>query len=851
MKRNKILLSGTALAALVVVSANQAAAQAVPAPPSPSTDGVEVVIVTARKAAENIQSIPVAVTAVNAETIDKLNIQGMSDIARFTPGFSFENYSGAFSAPIIRGQTQTRIDLVVQNTATFFNGIYLQRGYMVDSALLEVERVEVIKGPQSALYGRNAFSGAINYITARPGDTFKAKASVTVGSDEREDFKASVVLPIAGDKLSTIFAFGSSKFDGTWTNSHPLAASGPAQGTRDNLGGWNKRSYLVGAVFKPVDNLAFDLAYTSSDIFTEHMPAYTVTTATAGGTPFNSLNCSPLPGVAGQTGLVAGLQNRLYCGTLPVNPVITAGETRRPGLLIDPRAVGQDGTTSVLSAKASWDINDDFSLVYQYGRTKSNVSGRGSPARDALNGTQSVGLNFGLINFDSQPNGNFESESNEVRLEWTPGGLIRRAMIGAYMSQSTDNAAPRAEYLQPNTLNDAIAFFSLGNTSRTDDVVGYFGLASLDLNANFSLTAELRYTEEELTLFTKATPTPDLCLIPVPVCPANLLFFYSTPPLLTAPVLRTQTDTFDYWTPRVALDYKLTDDSLLYGSVAKGVKSGGQIIPGLDPAQDIYLPEENWTYEIGSKNVLFDRKLRVNVAAFYIDWTGIQGSVARNYPASGRILGVNCFAACAPPLPGTPAAVVIGNLGDATVKGIELDGSWFPTNALRFDYAFSYIQPEYKDGQFSQRAATSQNCDGIVCAVSTFGANGRPTAGPNIGGNTLERTPKLKMSLGGQYDWRSESLGIEWSARADVTYQDKQFIDELNLSSVPGRTLLDASLSATRDKITARLWVKNATNEEYVSSAFFLIGTGGNRTASYVPFLGEKRTVGITFNFRH
>jgi iron complex outermembrane receptor protein len=107
------------------------------------------------------------------------------------------------------------------------------------------------------------------------------------------------------------------------------------------------------------------------------------------------------------------------------------------------------------------------------------------------------------------------------------------------------------------------------------------------------------------------------------------------------------------------------------------------------------------------------------------------------------------------------------------------------------------------------------------------------------------------MSVGAQYDWRMESANIDWTLRGDVTYQDKQFIDELNLASVPERTLVDASLSATWDKVTARLWVKNLMDEKYVTSAFFLIGTGGNRSASYVPFIGDTRTLGITFSFRH
>jgi iron complex outermembrane recepter protein len=856
MKRSTQLRSGSALAALVLLTASPVWAQEVPAAATNDGPG-EIIIVTARKTAENIQSIPVSVTAVTAETIAKLNIQGLTDVARFTPGFSFENYSGAFSAPIIRGQTQTRIDLAVQNTATFFNGIYLQRGYMVDGSLLEVERIEVIKGPQSALYGRNAFSGAINYITARPGDELKIKASTTIGSDDRFDVKFSVVLPLIEDKLSTIFAFGSSQFDGTWTNSHPLASLGSDRGTSGNLGGWDKNSYLIGAVFKPVKNLAFDVAYTENDIHSETLPSYTISNAATGGAAFNSLNCSPLPGLPGVTGLAAVNQNRLYCGTIPVNPVLAPGETRLPGYLGDPRGYGQDGKTSVLSGKVTWDINDDISLTYQYGKAESNVTGRGAPARDPINGTISAGTATvaytNLINFDSQPWGDFESTSHEARIEWTPGGFLRRALIGAYSSDAKDNAQPRAEYLQPNGFTDTLAYFSLGNTTRLDDVTGYFGLATIDPTPNLSITGEIRYTEESLTLQTRATPPGDVCLIALvsAFCPATLRFYYSSQPVSDATILRSATNTFDYWTPRLTTDYKLRDDSIIYGSVAKGVKSGGQVIPGLDPLQDVYLPEENWTYEFGTKNLFFDKRLRLNAAVFYIDWTGIQGSVSRNYPASGRVLGVSCFAACAPPTQGTPAAVIIGNLGDATVKGIELEGSWFATDDWRFDYAFSYVDPVYKDGQISKRAATAQNCDGIVCATSTFNAQGQPLTGANIGGNTLERTPKIKLSGGVQYDWDMPSAGIEWSARADVTYQGEQFVDELNLASVPSRTLLDASLSATRGKLTGRFWVKNLTDEEYVSSAFFLIGTGGTRLASYVPFVGEKRTMGLTLSVQY
>jgi iron complex outermembrane receptor protein len=839
MAKIEKLVSGIALAALGALAASPAMAQS--GAPTAEEDRLGEIIVTARKTAENIQEIPVSVSAFDADSIEKLNIQGLSDVARFTPGFSFEQYSGGFPAPTIRGQTQTRIDLLVQNTASFFNGVYLQRGYMVDSSLLEVERIEVIKGPQSALYGRNAFSGAINYITKRPGDELEGAASVTVGSDSRMDIKGSVSFPIT-DNFGVIVAAGHTEFDGTWENNHPLAAQGGANGTDGKLGGWNKDSVLVGFVAEPIQGLEIDVAYTYSDIHVEHQPSYALST-TGAGALVNSLNCSPLAGIP-----AGPVQNRLFCGEIPVNPVLQPGETRPAGLVIDPRSFALSGPSSVFSAKVSYDLSNNWQVTYQHGRTDTEVQARGSPARNVTQGTTSVGTITGLTLFDSQPIGGFESESHEARIEYQGEGIVKRALAGIYKSDSVDDAAGRAEYARPNTLELPVGYFSLANQSRKDDVWGAFGLLSLQLTDALTVTGEVRQTQEELTLLVRQTATPTLTLLPLPPGPTNPPFYSAVPSQLGAPILRRQRDEFDYVTPRISVDLKLTEDNLLYGSVAKGVKSGGQNIPGLDPSQDTYEPEENWTYEIGLKNDFLDGRLRANIAAFYIDWTGIQGSVARNYPASGRVLGVNCFTACAVPAAGTPAAVIVGNLGDATVYGFETDGAWLASDNVTLNYALSYVEPTYNDGQISRRAAAARNCDGLVCATTVLDAQGRPTDGARIGGNDLERTPKLKFSLGGQLDWRSEGIDVDWSLRSDVTYQSKQFVDELNLASVPARTLLDASLAATHGNVTARLWAKNLLDEEYVSSSFFLIGTGGARSASYVPFLGDKRSVGVTIS---
>lgn len=821
------------------------------APGAERSDRLEDIVVTARKVEENLQAVPVAVTALTAEAIEARNIQGLEDVARFTPGFSFENFTGPLAAPIIRGQTQTRVDLPVQNVASFFNGVYLQRGYMVDASLLDVERVEIIKGPQSALYGRNAFSGAINYISKQPTDALQASASVTVGNHDRRDYKGALSGPLA-DWLGVAIGVGHGEYDGSWKNNHPLASQG--NGTKDNLGGYDNDAAYLGLTITPFDALRIEAAHSWSSLDVEHQPAYTVSVPGLASN-VNSLNCSALPSLGATGAAIPGsTQNRLYCGELkptvqlvgantsvtPAQPSELGGAFARPaGLVIDPRAYSQRGISRLSSFRTQWDVVDSLSLIYLGGYTSTDVKSRGSPARNSTVSAVSqpavspfAPLN-GLSSFDSQPNGGFWSVSHELRAEWRPGGLVRRAMLGGFTSRARDDLSQWSQWGVPLSLAEPVQTLTLGNNTRRDNVDSVFGLVTIDATDRLSITAEVRRTKEDLKLQVRTAPG-----VPLP-----------TPFDASAPILRTQTNDFSYTTPRLSFDYKLTDRNLVYVWGGKGVKSGGQNIPGRDPAQDTYEPEENWTVEIGSKNDLLDGRLRFNVAAYAIDWTGIQGSVARNYPAGAR---PDCVTACTVPVAGAPVAVIVGNLGDAKVYGVEIDGAWLATDALEIDYSLAYQHARYDDGQISQRAANAENCDGIVCAATLRNAQGQPVAGASIGGNQLERQPELKVAVGAQYGFATAGFGgLDWRARVDVTHQSKQYVDELNLAWAPARTLADASLAASAGNFTARLWAKNLFDEEYVTTSLFLIGTGGRRDASYVPLLGERRTFGVTVGWKY
>ena len=121
-----------------------------------------VIIVTARQRSENIQDVPLAITAFDSQAIADKSIENLDDVARFTAGLAFEDGQGGFSFPTIRGQAQLFTTAREQPTAVFLNGVYLPRSWLVDLGVKDLERIEVVKGPQSSRYGRNAFAGAIN-----------------------------------------------------------------------------------------------------------------------------------------------------------------------------------------------------------------------------------------------------------------------------------------------------------------------------------------------------------------------------------------------------------------------------------------------------------------------------------------------------------------------------------------------------------------------------------------------------------------------------------------------------------------------------------------------------------------
>ena len=225
--------------------------------------------VTARKVEENLKDVPLAITAFDAAMIEEAGILNLQDIADLTPGLSFFNaYGEGLPTPIIRGVAQTDIFGEV-NAAVFVDGVYLAGRGGLNFSQLDVERIEVVKGPQSALYGRTAFSGAINYVTKRPSKELESRVDVEMGNRGKQKIAAMVSGPIFTEALRGRVAALYDDWDGSYDNS--LAPE-------NDIGGSRFRSFQGSLVWDPFDNFEiYGNVYVSNDEI-DDVAAYTVPT---------------------------------------------------------------------------------------------------------------------------------------------------------------------------------------------------------------------------------------------------------------------------------------------------------------------------------------------------------------------------------------------------------------------------------------------------------------------------------------------------------------------------------------------------------------------------------------------
>ena len=874
--KSKSLLIGCAAA----IAAGGSGGPSAFAPSGYSYAGIiEEIIVTARRREDALQQVPLSVSAITGDELRRRGFQDLQDISQETSGLVYENFvtAGLSTAAVIRGMGQTFTTARIQNTAVFLDGIYLQRQSMVNPGLMNLERVEVIKGPQNAQFGRSAFSGVVNYVSRRPGEELAGDVSATYGDGGRFDARGSVSVPLVPSALHLRLAAGHSQFDGHTKNHHPFADDGPSgrRSTDDRVGGWDDQYYSATLAWSPTDDLQTELSYYQTDAIREPQPFYSLNGARY---LYDNFEVGPPPSFPYLAPLGANCNNTVtfdnnvpapaagphsYCGKLPSAPpdlpdaaLEAAGFGDTSGrVAVDPRSLALDAQSKITRFSLHYDLTEALSLDYQFGyveheavnfgAAEGRISLLGStvpylpveqtpfpPFIRALGPPGSFGATAQSTLINANPLEDLEATSHEIRLTRTTEGLTMRA--GLYLSDNDHSDVNVFYFLPPcngpaacgTPAPESVNPFEGTYVAVVEAVPGVLniGIPSPFDTGNRALGNQVLYEDKVTAVFgdLEWRISDQFTLALEGRYTWEEQHFEQLTRLFGAPmpdnVNSVYDEQFTLFTPRAILEWSLTDRNMAYALVAKGAKWGGYnpVDPTVNPEQAVYDEETNITYELGTKNRLLDNRLTLNAAAFFIDWKDVQGTEAASSPEAW-------------------ATNVIGNIGDAEVLGFEIDGSLIASESVWLDFHMAYSDAEYKDAVYQSAVAgrsSSWGCNGTVCP-----ADGR------VDGNQVERTSKWQYGAGLNF---GRSLGGEWrlGARFDFNHRSKMYASPLNLAHNGGRTLANANVNLSSDHWNVTVWGRNVFDKEYVANSIVLA-----QFTRYVVGLGARRTLGLTVSY--
>ena len=806
------LLAGTTLTPQI--SSAQTATDAAEA-----SDAQTTIVVTARKRAESLQDVPIAITALGSDTLQSARVESLQDVAKLTPGLNYTPLFGKQNQlPIIRGVAQTLGQL---NVGVFLDGVYLSGKAGVDLELNDLARVEVIKGPQSALYGRNTFAGAINYVTARPTKSLSGRAEITIGDNGLYKSIASVSGPLS-DIVRVRLGGYAQRSDGFYTS----AIDGGRVDFSKSYGG-------SGTIeVQPEDAFTITLrgSYYRDD---DGQPASNVIRNNAGfgippGSTFAGFPASSLPLIR---------RNLIYTGTLPTIPlngvlVSTKGINIQPGGTAT-RTVNGVATPGVASsfpaitfygdkeeaARASLTMAYDFgpmtgTAISAYSWRRFNYTYDGdNTICDRAGGCQNFGFPFapadpvGKNNYAlSSSIGSLKDFSQELRFQSNGDNRINW-LFGLFYYHNTSDSVDRS--ITPTTAA-ANAYLFPRQIIKTDSYA-VFASANVKLAEALTLSGELRY-EYEKQAFTQNPTNP------------------SGSGTLTQNVtgIFDLRQDFRFVTPRFILDYKLGRGNLIYLSYARGAKTGGfNTGANVFANQRTYQPESADNFEAGVKTTFMGGKARANLAGFVIDWQN-QQVVDQNPVTAGGSSTNRSFTA---------------NTAASRIYGLEFDtqidiAPWFE---IAGNYA--YTKARYKMfTDVTLNGTTTPPVAGLLGLAGLSNVNFADKYLPYVPQHKIVVSPILKYPFGG------DDGSIE--ARADISYQSKTYLRADNFATFPARTNVDLRLTANYQQYRVQLFMNNATDERSpVAGVRFFDASNYSVSSPYVTGY-PGRQIGASFGVK-
>lgn len=850
--------------------------------------GIADIVVTAQKRAENLQDVPIAVSAFSQEALQSRGLVGGNDLKQAIPNVSFSNTGfGRYNFQIRGIGAQVQGASVDTGVGIHENNIPLTANHLAEAEFFDVERVEVLRGPQGTLYGRNATGGVVNIITAKPVDHFAAEITGEYGNFDTRRLRGYVNVPLT-DTIAVRAAGTMIKRDGMYYN----------EGTGHQIDSRDIWSGRLTARWEPSDRF-------NATAMWEHFEE----NDTRGGG--QKIICATDPGPATIGGVPTDPTTRLFLsngcrntaigdpannGAVPSTSTIPglfallfglqngdafAGRTlstdlRRVQSSFDPQ---YRSNSNLYSLALEWKLGDALTLStlssYNKDRFENSFYAFNAVPTSGFNDTP---VSPGGVITDPQlgaspfidarglTRNNSRQYSQEVRLQSAFSGPVNFSVGGIYLDYKLNqrviflgNPVTAAAQILNATTNAGIYIDPLQSPDETGhnyyansspyrlQSAAAFGEMYWQATDTLKATLGLRYTND----LKKQVTLPVVLLMPgagfPSVAPQSVRFQEVTG--------RATVD----WSPKLSF----TDDSLFYASVSRGYKGGGFNpggggVTGVPPT---FKPEFVNAIEIGTKNTLLDRKLVFNLTGFIYDYKGYQVAKLVNQTVANENV-------------------------DARIKGLEMETIFEPVDNLRFNANVGYLDTKIKSGnsidlfdptQGDPNLAVVKSADsgsfGSTCVVPVAEAAGLqaainaglappvamaslctgPFASPNafpgvpvnLKGKQLPSAPHWTLSFGGEYKM---AFGDEWSGtvRADYYWQSGSYVRVYNsiADRLPSYDNLNLSYRIeSREKgVAVMLYARNLLSQQTVISSIASDSTiGPSRTVSGK----ERRSYGI------
>ena len=809
---------------------------------------VDEIIVTARKKEETLLDAPIAISAFGQVELEQAGFENILDVSKATPGLFIENFNSGVNnnarvdtTPRFRGVFIRSGSRLQQTASVFLDGVAIYGGIQ-SIGVNELQQVEITKGPQSALYGRNTFSGAINYVTKDPGDEFQADLDATVATRDEYRVAAGISGPIT-DGISFRVAGSYSDVGGHYDN---FAAEGEKLGDQSQ---WNVNGTLL---IEPSDNFRVKVRGSYREI--DDGPA-AITGGAFGPARHNfggfllDADCNAVAGAAvsipnSNTQCIPGVggrSNSIFRGTIrgseiPASEIgINVGadiiNAYRANLMNDPRF---DPATNTLANDFAYSPfeKDDFGLDLDEIRVSANAE---------LDITEDIGLtllggfseeNFGLFaELDQTPDDSFTSYVARGIEDFSLEGRLQGQLLDERLDWTIGASYTDVE-IQELASTASNLFFPIvfGDGFRSDpftsgaETVGLFASLDYDLSEEFTVILEGRYQEDTIINETVNESVPGL-----------------------------SPETLTNFLPRATLRYEPSSSTTLYATYSEGNLPGGfnaefaslsdaaraDVLSRSPTASNTFDEEKLTNYELGWKQNFADGRAALNLAAFFMERSD-EIFVALETAPDDRPGAQN------------PRRTVTFTSNGATtdIYGFELDGALNPTDNLSINASIAYIDATV--ASFPDNGGTDRF--GLV-----YGPNVNPA------GQQAPKFPPWSGSMSATYEKPMELFaGLDsWFLRGDAFYNGQYFTSNANLTTVDDAVDVNLRTGFRGDDVSLELFVTNLFQENTPTSAqtfadtsfdvrlapdgFFNFNAIGNRLG-----LRDKRQFGVRakYSFR-